>query len=260
VIAALTTPSAIAAKVATATIPIVFTTIGDPMQIGLVASLSRPGGNLTGVTILNVEIVPKMLELLHQVVPTATTTAVLVNPTNPNAETLSTSLQVAARTLGLELNVLRASTERAIDKPFATLIPLRVGGLTRNRLRTGGKPSARLSPPIWRAAAQAQRYTHRVAISNRRLIACDERGVTFKYKGLSRPRPCALQAHDPRNRRGRRARSPFPWREAADQKSGYQRDPLSPDRGYHADRSATRTHKFGTIAIVKIASQLETHF
>jgi putative ABC transport system substrate-binding protein len=155
VIAALTTPSAIAAKVATATIPIVFTTIGDPVQIGLVASLSRPGGNLTGVTILNVEIVPKMLELLHQVVPTATTTAVLVNPTNPNAETLSTSLQVAARTLGLELNVLRASTERDIDKPFATLIPLRVGGLTRNRLRTGGKPSARLSPPIWRRCASA---------------------------------------------------------------------------------------------------------
>ena len=121
VIAALTT--------ATATIPIVFTTIGDPVQIGLVASLSRPGGNLTGVTILNVEIVPKMLEPLHEVVPTATTTAVLVNSTNPNAETLSTSPQVAARTLGLELNVLRASTERDIDKPFATLIPLRVGGL-----------------------------------------------------------------------------------------------------------------------------------
>jgi putative ABC transport system substrate-binding protein len=129
VIAALTSPSAIAAKAATAIIPIVFTTIADPVQIGLVASLNRPGGNLTGVTILNVEIVPKMLELLHEVVPTATTMAALVNPTNPNADTWSTGLQVAARTLGLELNVLRASTERDIDEAFATLIPLRVGGL-----------------------------------------------------------------------------------------------------------------------------------
>jgi len=129
VIAALTTPCAMAAKAATATIPIVFTTIADPVQIGLVASLNRPGGNLTGVTILNVQIVPKMLELLHEVVPAATTMAALVNPTNPNADTWSTGLQAAARTLGLELNVLRASTERDIDKAFATLIPLRVGGL-----------------------------------------------------------------------------------------------------------------------------------
>jgi ABC-type uncharacterized transport system substrate-binding protein len=129
VIAALTTPSAIAAKAATAIIPIVFTTIADPVQIGLVASLNRPGGNLTGVTILNVEIVPKMLELLHEVVPTATTMATLINPMNPNADTWTTGLQVAARTLGLELNILRASTERDIDKAFATLIPLRVGGL-----------------------------------------------------------------------------------------------------------------------------------
>jgi putative ABC transport system substrate-binding protein len=96
VIAALTTPSAIAAKAATATIPIVFTTIADPVQIGLVESLNRPGGNLTGVTFLNVEIVPKMLELLHEVVPTATTMAALVNPTNPNADIWSSGLQGAA--------------------------------------------------------------------------------------------------------------------------------------------------------------------
>ena len=129
VIAALTSPSAIAAKAATTTIPIVFTTIADPVQIGLVASLNRPGGNLTNVTFLNVEIVPKMLELLHEVVPTATTMAALVNPANPNANTWSASLEVAARTLGLELNVLKASTEDDIDRTFATLIPLRVGGL-----------------------------------------------------------------------------------------------------------------------------------
>jgi putative tryptophan/tyrosine transport system substrate-binding protein len=129
VIAALSTPSAIAAKAATATTPIVFTTIANPVQIGLVASLNRPGGNLTGATILNVEIVPKLLELLHEVVPTATTMAALVNPMNPNANTWSTGLQLAASKLGLELKVLRASTEGDIDDAFATLIPLRVGGL-----------------------------------------------------------------------------------------------------------------------------------
>jgi putative tryptophan/tyrosine transport system substrate-binding protein len=88
VIAALTTPAAVAAKAAATTIPIVFTTIGDPVQIGLVTSLSRPGGNITGVTYLNVEVAPKLLELLHEVIPTATTMAALVNPTNPNADTL----------------------------------------------------------------------------------------------------------------------------------------------------------------------------
>ena len=129
VIAALTTPSAVAAKAATGTIPIVFSTIGDPVQIGLVASLRRPGGNITGATYLNVEVGPKLLELLHEVVPTATTVAALVNPTNPNAEILSNSLQVAAGTLGLELHVLKASTERDINTAFETLIPQRLGGL-----------------------------------------------------------------------------------------------------------------------------------
>ena len=129
VIAALTTPSAVAAKAATGTIPIVFSTIGDPVQIGLVASLRRPGGNITGATYLNVEVGPKLLELLHEVVPTATTVAALVNPTNPNAEILTNSLQVAAGTLGLELHVLKASTERDFDSAFAELVQVRAGGL-----------------------------------------------------------------------------------------------------------------------------------
>jgi putative tryptophan/tyrosine transport system substrate-binding protein len=129
VIAALTTPAAVAAKAATATIPIVFTTIGDPVQIGLVTSLSRPGGNITGVTYLNVEVAPKLLELLHEVIPTATTMAALVNPTNPNADTLSRSLQAAARTLGLQLHVLNASTESDIETVFVTLAELRASGL-----------------------------------------------------------------------------------------------------------------------------------
>jgi ABC-type uncharacterized transport system substrate-binding protein len=119
VIAALTTPSAVAAKAATGTIPIVFSTIGDPVQIGLVASLRRPGGNITGATYLNVEVGPKLLELLHEVVPTATTVAALVNPTNPNAEILTNSLQVAAGTLGLELHVLKAPN--AISTPRSKL-------------------------------------------------------------------------------------------------------------------------------------------
>jgi putative ABC transport system substrate-binding protein len=129
VVAAATTPAALAAKAATATIPIVFTTISNPVQIGLVASLSRPGGNVTGVTQLNVEVGPKLLELLHEVVPTATIMALLVNPANPNAGTLERNLQAAARTLGLQLHVLNARTEGDFDAVFATLRQLRAGGL-----------------------------------------------------------------------------------------------------------------------------------
>src|SRR6478736_3920427 len=129
VIAAVTTPAARAAKAATATIPVVFTTIADPVQIGLVASLNRPGGNVTGVTILSVEVGPKLLELLHGAVPSATTIALLVNPTNPNAETQSKNTQEAARRLGLELHVLNASTERDFDAVFEKVRELRAGPL-----------------------------------------------------------------------------------------------------------------------------------
>jgi putative tryptophan/tyrosine transport system substrate-binding protein len=129
VIAAFTTPAATAAKAATATIPIVFTTISDPVQIGLVASLNRPGGNVTGITLLAVEVGPKLLELLHEAVPSATIMALLVNPTNPNAATQSRNLQMAAGTLGLQLHVLNASTERDFDTVFAKLRELRAGAL-----------------------------------------------------------------------------------------------------------------------------------
>jgi putative ABC transport system substrate-binding protein len=129
VIAATTTPAALAAKAATTTIPIVFTTIGDPVELHLVTSLNRPGGNVTGVTQLNVEVAPKRLELLHELVPTASVVALLVNPINPNAETNTKDLQAAARTLGLELHVLNASAERDFDAVFAKLIQLRAGGL-----------------------------------------------------------------------------------------------------------------------------------
>jgi ABC-type uncharacterized transport system substrate-binding protein len=128
VIVAFSTPAALAAKVATATIPIVFTTNRDPVQIGLVASLNRPGGNMTGSTDLDVEVGPKLLELLREAVPTAKIMALLVNPTN-YTETQSRSLQAAASTLGLQLHVLNASTERDFDTVFATLHQVKADGL-----------------------------------------------------------------------------------------------------------------------------------
>ena len=124
------TPATLAAKAATKTIPIVFILSTDPVEAGLVASLNRPGGNLTGVTGLNVELAPKKLELLRELLPAVTVIAVLVNPTNPvAAERESRDLQTAARTLGLQLHVLHASTERDFDSVFASLIQLRARAL-----------------------------------------------------------------------------------------------------------------------------------
>src|SRR5262245_25908484 len=129
VIAATSTPAAITAKAATTTIPIVFTTSSDPVQLGLVASLSRPGGNLTGATTLAIEVTPKRLEILHELLPTSKLFALLVNPTNPYADILSRNQQAAARTLGLQLHILHASTEHDFDTVFATLVQLRADGL-----------------------------------------------------------------------------------------------------------------------------------
>jgi putative ABC transport system substrate-binding protein len=123
-------PAALAAKAATATIPIVFEIGADPVEAGLIASLNRPGGNLTGVTSLNVELAPKRLELLHEVVPTTRSVALLINPASPvNAERLLTETQNAAHTLGLQLHVLHASTERDFDTVFASLVQMRAGAL-----------------------------------------------------------------------------------------------------------------------------------
>jgi len=122
-------PGVLAVKAAITTIPIVFTTADDPVQIGLVTSLSRPGGNVTGVTQLNVEVMPKRLELMHELVPVATTIALLVNPTNPNTATQLRDLQAAARTLGLQLHVLHASNERDFDPLFATVAQLQAKAL-----------------------------------------------------------------------------------------------------------------------------------
>jgi putative ABC transport system substrate-binding protein len=129
VIAATGTPTGLPAKAATTTIPIVFVTGSDPVEQGLVASLNRPGGNLTGATTLAVELGQKRLELLHEVVPKATLIGVLVNPTGPNLKAVSRDLQAAARILGLPIHVLHASTERDFDTVFATLVRLRAGAL-----------------------------------------------------------------------------------------------------------------------------------
>jgi putative ABC transport system substrate-binding protein len=124
------TPAALAAKAATTTIPIVFQIGSDPVDVGLVASLARPGGNVTGITNLNTELEPKRLELLHELVPTAVSIGLLVNPTSPNlAESSTKVLQALARTLGLQLHVLHASTERDFDRAFAALNQLQIHAL-----------------------------------------------------------------------------------------------------------------------------------
>jgi ABC-type uncharacterized transport system substrate-binding protein len=129
VLAATSTPAALAAKAATTTVPTVFTTAANPVELGLVASLSRPGGNITGATQLNVEIGPKRLEFVRELIPTATVVGLLVNPTNPAARTLSRDLEAAARILGLELDVLHASMEQHLDEAFATLVQRRASAL-----------------------------------------------------------------------------------------------------------------------------------
>jgi len=124
------TPAALAAQAATTTIPIVFSIGGDPVQFGLVATLNRPGGTLPGGTFLSIEVGPKRLELLHELVPMATVVGLLVNPTNPNlAEPTTKNLRAAAHTLGLQLHILNASTDRDFDTVFATLIQLQLGAL-----------------------------------------------------------------------------------------------------------------------------------
>ena len=130
VIAATSTPAALAAKAANTTIPIVFETGADPIKIGLVGDLSRPGGQVTGVSQTNVEMAPKRMQLLHELIPTASVMALFVNPADGTlAEAYSREVQAAARTLGVELHILNVSTDRDLDGAFAKLIELRAGGL-----------------------------------------------------------------------------------------------------------------------------------
>jgi len=128
VIAALGLPSALAAKSATSTIPHAFS-VGDPVERGLVPSLARPGGNLTGVSLINVELMPKRLELISELVPQAGVIAVLVNPNNANTERITRDMKEAARAKGVQIAILKAGTESEINAAFANLVQLHAGAL-----------------------------------------------------------------------------------------------------------------------------------
>jgi len=156
-------PAAQAAKAATATIPIVFISGADPVQLGLVASLNRPGGNLTGVTFLGMELGPKRLELLHELVPRATIIAYLANPTNPVDAVETRDLQAAARTLGLQLHVLNASTEHDFETVFAAVVQLRAGGLVISPDGLFNRSSEQLAALALRHAVPAIQPTRKFA-------------------------------------------------------------------------------------------------
>ncbi|HEV2549355.1 MAG TPA: ABC transporter substrate-binding protein [Stellaceae bacterium] len=128
-IAAAGTSAALAAKAATTVIPIVFETAGDPVKLGLVASINRPGGNATGVTQLSSELVAKRLGVLHDLLPAAKTVGLLVDPNDPRAETQSNEIEEAARALGLQIRILKASTAGEIDTAFVELTQPRADAL-----------------------------------------------------------------------------------------------------------------------------------
>ena len=129
VIAAFGTAAALVAKATTTTIPIVFLVGGDPIALGLVVSLSRPGGSITGVTPLNDELAPKLLELLHEMVPKAAIIGYLINPNNATSANLSRQIQAAERPIGQRVHILHASSEHDFEPAFATLDQIRAGGL-----------------------------------------------------------------------------------------------------------------------------------
>ncbi len=128
-IAAFTTPAARAAQAATSTVPIVFTTISDPVQTGFVASLSRPGGNMTGVSMQSVEAGPKLVELLRDIVPKAKAFGLLINPANPSADFVAKNISAAAEGLVLKLHILKASKEADIEPAFTAVRDLHLDGL-----------------------------------------------------------------------------------------------------------------------------------
>jgi putative ABC transport system substrate-binding protein len=163
VIAASATPSALAAKAATGTIPIVFAIGADPTKLGLVASLNRPGGKVTGVSWIGNALVPKLLELLHELVPQADTIAFLVNPNNPNTEFDTKDVQAAARALRLSLHILRASSESGIDTAFATLVQQRIGAVFIG-------PDTFFTSRLEQLVALAERHRVPAVYTNRRFI------------------------------------------------------------------------------------------
>lgn len=155
VIAATGTPTGLPAKAATSTIPVVFVTGSDPVEQGLVASLNRPGGNLTGATTLAVELGHKRMELLHELVPKAPFTGVLLNPTGPNVKAVTLDLQTAARAVGTPIQILHASTEYELDTVFASLARLRIGALVIGTDTFFNSQSAKLAALTLRHAMPA---------------------------------------------------------------------------------------------------------
>jgi putative tryptophan/tyrosine transport system substrate-binding protein len=185
VIAATTTPAALAAKAATTTIPIVFELGSDPVQLGLVASFNRPGGNVTGATQANLEAAPKQLELLHGLVPTASVMALLVNPANaPVTETTVREVPAAARAFGLELHVLNASNEDDFDAVFAKLIQLRAGGLVIGGGAFFASRSQRLGALTVRHAVPAISSYREFAVAGGLLSYGTDIGEAYRLAGI----------------------------------------------------------------------------
>ena len=150
-------PAALAAQSATTTIPVVFQSGFDPVETGLVANLSQPGGNMTGVTNLDAKLGPKKLEILHELLPIATSIALLVNPANPATEAAEKDMLTAARTLGLQLPLVHASTDSDLDMVFATLIQLSAGGLVIGLIRSSAPESN--GSPHWRQVTRCPQST-----------------------------------------------------------------------------------------------------
>jgi len=158
------TPAALAAKSATSTIPIIFNGVADPVGAGLVANLARPGGNLTGFSNIAIELMPKLLELLSELVPHAGVIALLVNPNNPNTEPLIRDVREAARAKGVKLLVLKAGTEGEIDAAFGSLVQLQAGALVVD-------PDGFLSSRRGQLVALASRHAVPAIYAHRQFVA-----------------------------------------------------------------------------------------
>ena len=157
--------AATVAKAATSTIPIVFATASDPVQSGLVASLNRPGSNITGATSLNTGLGPKRVELLHEMIPAAKTIGALVNPDSFNAEAVASELRAAARTLGLEVQILSARSESEIAAAFETLARVRIAALVIGANVIFSSRSERIAALAVRHAMPTIFYTREFAVA-----------------------------------------------------------------------------------------------
>jgi putative ABC transport system substrate-binding protein len=164
-IIASTTSSVVAAKAATTTIPIVFSLNTDPVKLGIVASLNRPGGNLTGVTNFSADLEAKRLALLQQLVPSAAVIGVLMNPNSPNADPQAKELQRAAQILGLQVQILSASTEGEIGAAFTSLTQQQIKALIVGQ--TASFSADVINSPRWRYATQSQRFSDGATTSRR---------------------------------------------------------------------------------------------